>query len=114
MLSRISYFSTGYGPYKQFNSYYRGVYENIDVVDSNFVEYELNIDTTISSNNIINIDTTIHVSNVFFDKYYTSADLHIKYKMKVLNRDLYLFSLTQYNTQDFLSFTPVIDNKSFC
>ena len=24
MLSRISYFSTGYGPYKQFNSYYRG------------------------------------------------------------------------------------------
>ena len=114
MLSRISYFSTGYGPYKQFNSYYRGVYENIDVVDSNFVEYELNIDTTISSNNIINIDTTIHVSNVLFDKYYTSADLHIKYKMKVLNRDLYLFSLTQYNTaQDFLSFTPVIDKKAF-
>ena len=73
MLSRISYFSTGYGPYKQFNSYYRGVYENIDVVDSNFVEYELNIDTTITSNNIINIDTTIHVSNVLFDKYYTSA-----------------------------------------
>tara|TARA_B000000532_G_scaffold244193_1_gene242933 strand:+ start:1817 stop:3835 length:2019 start_codon:yes stop_codon:yes gene_type:complete len=111
MLSRISYFSTGYGPYNQFNSYYRGVYENIDVVDTNFVEYdksyEYNQDSTIA-------DSTIFVSNVLFDKYYTSADLHLKYKMKLFNKDLYLFSLTQYNTaQDFLSLMPVIDNNAF-
>ena len=31
MLSRIAYFSSGYGPYKQFNSYYRGVFENVNI-----------------------------------------------------------------------------------
>ena len=31
ILSRISYFSSGYGPYAQLNSYYRGVFEEVNV-----------------------------------------------------------------------------------
>ena len=39
MLSRISYFSSGYGPYSQFNSYYRGVFENVNIQDSIYSNY---------------------------------------------------------------------------
>ena len=37
-LSRISYFSTGYGPYGHLNSYYRGVYENVPITDSTLID----------------------------------------------------------------------------
>jgi len=88
LLSRISYFSTGYGPYGHLNSFYRGVYENVSVTDSSM------------------IDST---GAPLFDKFFCSSDLHLKYKTTVFGKELYLFSLTNYNTaQDFFSATPVI------
>ena len=92
ILSRISYFSTGYGPYGHLNSYYRGVYESVSVTDSSM------------------IDST---GAPLFDKFYCSSDLHLKYKTKVFERDLYVFSLTNYNTaQNFYSATPVLSSKA--
>ena len=69
ILSRISYFSTGYGPYAHLNSYYRGVYENVPATDSLLVDFGAPL----------------------FDKFYCSSDLHIKYKTRLFNKDLYLF-----------------------
>ena len=93
ILSRISYFSTGYGPYGHLNSYYRGVYENVPVTDSLLVD---------------------SVGAPLFDKFYCSSDLHLKYKTRLFNKDLYLFSLTNYNTaQDFLSVLPTVSEDAF-
>ena len=104
MLSRISYFSSGYGPYKQFNSFYRGVFENVNISDSIYVN-----DSTIISSGYI--DTT---GSPIFDKFYCSSDLHLKYKTRVFGKDLYLFSLLNYNTaQDFFSILPVINSSAF-
>ena len=92
-LSRLSYFTTGYGPYGHLNSFYRGVYENVNVVDSNLVD---------------------SLGNPLFDKFYNSSDLHIKYKTKLFNRYLYVFCLSNFNTaQDFFSVLPVNSSKSF-
>ena len=105
MLSRISYFSSGYGPYKQFNSYYRGVFENVNVSDS---IYDINDSSYYSSGYI---DTN---GSPLFDKFYYSSDLHLKYKTKLFGKNLYLFSLTNYNTaQDFFSVIPVIRSTAF-
>ena len=104
MLSRISYFSSGYGPYKQFNSYYRGVFENVSVSDSIYVN-----DSTLISSGYLD-------TNGFplFDKFYCSSDLHLKYKTRVFGKNLYLFSLTNYNTaQDFFSILPVTNSSAF-
>ena len=104
MLSRISYFSSGYGPYKQFNSYYRGVFENVSVSDSIYVN-----DSTLISSGYL--DTN---GSPLFDKFYCSSDLHLKYKTRVFGKNLYLFSLTNYNTaQDFFSTLPVTNSSAF-
>lgn len=104
MLSRIAYFSSGYGPYKQFNSYYRGVFENVNVSDSIY----LNDSTLISSGYL---DTN---GLPLFDKFYCSSDLHLKYKTRVFGKNLYLFSLLNYNTaQDFFSILPVANSSAF-
>jgi hypothetical protein len=93
ILSRISYFSTGYGPYGQLNSFYRGVYENVNITDSLLID---------------------SLGNPLFDKFYSSSDLHIKYKTKVFKRDIYLFSLTNFNTaQDFFSVLPANSKDAF-
>lgn len=113
ILSRISYFSSGYGPYSQFNSYYRGVFEEVNVGDV----YVQIADTTgpfgepvFEKQNIL-IDSD---SLPIFDKFYCSSDLHLKYKTTLLNKNLYLFSLTNYNTaQDFFSLLPVVNSTAF-
>ena len=93
ILSRISYFSTGYGPYAHLNSYYRGVYENVPVTDSLLVD---------------------SLGAPLFDKFYCSSDLHIKYKTRLFNKDIYLFSLTNYNTaQDYFSVLPTFSEDAF-
>ena len=93
ILSRISYFSTGYGPYGHLNSYYRGVYENVPVTDSLLID---------------------SLGAPLFDKFYCSSDLHLKYKTRLFNKDLYLFSLTNYNTaQDFFSVLPTASEEAF-
>tara|TARA_B100001758_G_scaffold243714_1_gene253875 strand:- start:487 stop:2112 length:1626 start_codon:yes stop_codon:yes gene_type:complete len=93
ILSRISYFSTGYGPYGHLNSYYRGVYENVPVTDSLLID---------------------SLGAPLFDKFYCSSDLHLKYKTRLFNKDLYLFSLTNYNTaQDFFSVLPTASEGAF-
>jgi len=93
ILSRISYFSTGYGPYGHLNSYYRGVYENVPITDSLLVD---------------------SLGNPLFDKFFCSSDLHLKYKTLLFNKDLYLFSLTNYNTaQDFFSVLPAVSEEAF-
>jgi len=93
ILSRISYFSTGYGPYSHLNSYYRGVYENVPVTDSLLID---------------------SLGAPLFDKFYCASDLHLKYKTRLFNKDLYLFSLTNYNTaQDFLSVLPTTSEEAF-
>jgi len=104
MLSRISYFSSGYGPYKQFNSYYRGVFENVSVSDSIYVN-----DSTLISSGYLDTNGL-----PLFDKFYCSSDLHLKYKTRVFGKNLYLFSLTNYNTaQDFFSILPVTNSSAF-
>ena len=104
MLSRISYFSSGYGPYKQFNSYYRGVFENVNILDSIYVN-----DTTSINSGYIDLD-----GKPLFDKHYCSSDLHLKYKTRFFSKDLYFFSLTNYNTaQDFFSVLPVFNSSAF-
>jgi len=104
MLSRISYFNSGYGPYKQFNSYYRGVFENVTISDSIYVN-----DSTLISSGYIDINGL-----PLFDKFYCSSDLHLKYKTRVFGKNLYLFSLTNYNTaQDFFSILPVTNSSAF-
>ena len=102
ILSRISYFSTGYGPYGHLNSFYRGVYENVAVTDS------LLVDSIFSeSGKLIKV-------NPLFDKFYSSSDLHLKYKTTLFNKDLYLFSLSNYNTaQDFNSILPALSEEAF-
>ena len=93
LLSRISYFSSGYGPYGQFNSYYRGVFENVNVTDSNYVD---------------------SLGAPLFDKFYCSSDLQLKYKTTIFGKNIYLFSLTHYNSaQDFFSVLPVINSLAF-
>ena len=104
MLSQISYFSSGYGPYKQFNSYYRGVFENVNISDSIYVN-----DSTIISSGYIDTNGL-----PLFDKFYCSSDLHLKYSTKLFGKKMYLFSLTNYNTaQDFFSMLPVINSSAF-
>ena len=104
MLSRISYFTSGYGPYKQFNSYYRGVFENVTVSDSIRVN-----DSTYVSTGYIDSN-----GEPLFDKFYCSSDLQLKYKTGLFGRKLYLFSLTNYNTaQDFFSVLPVANSTAF-
>jgi hypothetical protein len=104
MLSRIAYFSSGYGPYKQFNSYYRGVFENVNVSDSIYVN-----DSTLISSGYLDINGL-----PLFDKFYCSSDLHLKYKTRVFGKSLYLFSLFNYNTvQDFFSILPVTNSSAF-
>ena len=103
MLSRISYFSSGYGPYKQFNSYYRGVFENVNVSDTIFINNDTILSGYVDANGL-----------PLFDKFYCSSDLHLKYKTRLFGKDLYLFSLTNYNTaQDFFSFLPVVNSSAF-
>jgi len=104
MLSRIAYFSSGYGPYKQFNSYYRGVFENVNVSDSIYVN-----DSTLISSGYLDTNGL-----PLFDKFYCSSDLHLKYKTRVFGKNLYLFSLLNYNTaQDFFSILPVTNSSAF-
>lgn len=104
MLSRIAYFSSGYGPYKQFNSYYRGVFENVNVSDSIYVN-----DSTLISSGYLDVNGL-----PLFDKFYCSSDLHLKYKTRVFGKNLYLFSLLNYNTaQDFFSILPVTNSSAF-
>jgi hypothetical protein len=104
MLSRIAYFNSGYGPYKQFNSYYRGVFENVTISDSIYVN-----DSTLISSGYLDTNGL-----PLFDKFYCSSDLHLKYKTKLFGKNLYLFSLTNYNTaQDFFSVLPVTNSSAF-
>ena len=77
ILSRISYFSSGYGPYAQLNSYYRGVFEEVNVgnryaLDTTYWDEDIN-DSITGNLEFIN-------ENPFFDKFYCSSDLHLKYK----------------------------------
>tara|TARA_B100000902_G_scaffold140580_1_gene138553 strand:+ start:4662 stop:6731 length:2070 start_codon:yes stop_codon:yes gene_type:complete len=104
MLSRISYFSSGYGPYKQFNSYYRGVFENVNILDSLYIN-----DTTVVSSGLIDVNGL-----PLFDKFYCSSDLQLKFRTKFLDKEIYFFSLTNYNTaQDFFSILPVMNSSAF-
>jgi len=107
ILSRISYFSTGYGPYGHLNSFYRGVYENVAVTDDLLVDSIFNFNEADSTTTLIKVVP-------LFDKFYCSSDLHLKYKTLLFKRDLYLFSLTNFNTaQDFFSFFPVTTEEAF-
>ena len=49
-----------------------------------------------------------------FDKFYCSSDLHLKYRTKLFGKNMYFFSLTNYNTaQDFFSVLPVVNSTAF-
>ena len=102
-LSRISYFQTGFNPYGTFNSYYRGVYENVNIQDTIFSESGYELSSLFDSE-----------GNMNFDKYYFASDLHLKFKGKIMNKDFYVFSLTNYNTaQDYLTLLPIINDEPF-
>ena len=102
-LSRISYFQTGFNPYGTFNSYYRGVYENVNIQDTIFSESGYELSSLFDSD-----------GNMNFDKYYFASDLHLKFNGKIMNKDFYVFSLTNYNTaQDYLTLLPIINDEAF-
>ena len=125
MLSRIAYFSSGYGPYKQFNSYYRGVFENVNIsgfvyeddgskTSSGYIKF-VNDTMLIPDEEGVLVDSVVTIDEIpLFDKFYCSSDLHLKYKTRVFGKNLYLFSLLNYNTaQDFFSILPVTNSSAF-
>ncbi len=67
-------FPSGVGPYQNLNKIYRGVYETLDLleVDANGLPLQ--------------------------KKFYNSLEVNAKYKTKLLNKNLYVFYLGQFNS----------------
>ena len=84
-LSRIYLFAQNWGPYNALNSMYRGVFEDVDILD------------------------TAATGMAGFKKAFTTAELQAKYKMRLGERELYLFSLSRLNScQRSVSALPVL------
>jgi hypothetical protein len=84
-MSRFSQFPSpgNFGPNNRMNSYYRGVYE------------------------------TITILGPAFRKYYNALDAQIKYKNKLLGRDIYFFQLNSFTScQDKLSAITVFNDDA--
>ena len=88
-LSRIYVFAQNWGPYNALNSTYRGVFENVNIID-----------TSIAG-----------LTN--FKKFFNTIEFQAKYNNKIFGKNYYLFCLTRYNTcQKDFSFFPKIGKQA--
>ena len=88
-LSRIYVFAQNWGPYNALNSTYRGVFENVNIIDT-------------SSTGLTN-----------FKKFFNTIEFQAKYNNKIFGKNYYLFCLTRFNTcQKDLSFFPQIGKQA--
>lgn len=78
-----------FGPNSRVGTFYRGAYELVNISD------------TTSDGGLNKL-------------YYNSVDLQMKYKMKIANRDLYLFNLNNFSSvSDQASIVPSMSDKSY-
>ena len=88
-LSRIYVFAQNWGPYNALNSTYRGVFENVNIIDT-------------SSAGLTN-----------FKKFFNTIEFQAKYNNKIFGKNYYLFCLTRFNTcQKGFSFFPQIGKQA--
>ncbi len=88
-LSRIYVFAQNWGPYNALNSTYRGVFENVNIID-----------TSIAG-----------LTN--FKKFFNTIEFQAKYNNKIFGKNYYLFCLTRFNTcQKDFSFFPKIGKQA--
>tara|TARA_B100001248_G_scaffold262579_1_gene259602 strand:- start:2576 stop:4441 length:1866 start_codon:yes stop_codon:yes gene_type:complete len=88
-LSRIYVFAQNWGPYNALNSTYRGVFENVNIIDT-------------SSAGLTN-----------FKKFFNTIEFQAKYNNKIFGKNYYLFCLTRFNTcQKDFSFFPQIGKQA--
>ena len=73
-LSRIYLFAQDWGPYNALNSMYRGVFENVDILD------------------------TSSTGMAGFKKFFSTAELQAKYQTRLGGREVHLFSLSRLNS----------------
>jgi opacity protein-like surface antigen len=84
--SRFGFFERYLGPYNRIMNIYRRSYDNIQITDT-----------------IVN-----------YKKHFNTMDLTLKYKTKILTKDLILSNYINYNSvQDFLSPIPVVNESAF-
>ena len=88
-LSRIYLFAQDWGPYNALNSMYRGVFENVDILD------------------------TSATGMAGFKKFFSTAELQAKYQTRWGDREVHLFSLSRLNScQRSPSLTPVLGREA--
>ena len=73
-ISRLNLFAQNWGPYNFLNSNYRRVFETVELSDGD------------------------ENGNVDYLKYFNTIELQTKYNLKLFNRNIYLFTLTQINS----------------
>ncbi|MCH1582404.1 MAG: hypothetical protein L7S63_04735 [Flavobacteriales bacterium] len=85
LLSRIYLFGQNWGPYNALNSMYRGVFEDVDILDTNAT------------------------GMAGFKKFFSTAELQAKLKTQWGGKEVYLFSLSRLNScQRSLRALPVL------
>lgn len=80
--SRFALFTSNFGPYSRLNTYYRGLYETVNITD------------------------TDSLGNANFDKFFAASDLQVKYQTALGKRSLYLLYMGSFNTGQ-RSFSPI-------
>ncbi len=89
-ISRLNLFAQNWGPYNFLNSNYRRVFETVELSDGD------------------------ENGNVDYLKYFNTIELQTKYNLKLFNRNIYLFTLTQINScQKSLGAIPVFSDDAF-
>ncbi|MFQ3576288.1 MAG: hypothetical protein SNJ77_07630, partial [Cytophagales bacterium] len=84
--SRFGFFERYLGPYNRTMNIYRRSYDNIQITDT-----------------VVN-----------YRKHFNTMDFTLKYKMKILTKDIILSNYINYNSvQDFLSPIPVLTDQAF-
>ena len=73
-LSRIYLFGQNWGPYNSLNSTYRGVFEEVNIVDTNTI------------------------GQPSFKKYFNTIEFQAKYSNTLFGKNFYIFSLTRLNS----------------
>ena len=88
-LSRIYLFAQNWGPYNALNSTYRGVFENVNISDTN----------------------ATGLAN--FKKFFNTIEFQAKYNNKIFGKNYYIFSLTRLNScQKNLNALPQIGEQA--
>lgn len=88
-ISRLNLFAQNWGPYNFLNSNYRRVFETVELSDGD------------------------ENDNVDYLKYFNTIELQTKYNLKLFNRNIYFFTLTQINScQKSLGSIPVFSDDA--